>query len=73
MATISVPRSPTTAPTARHDLSNPVFQAFVLLRIGFTVAPILFGLDKFLGWLVDSSSRSSPGSSSPFARSSAPT
>ncbi|MDP9402650.1 MAG: hypothetical protein M3P85_04810 [Actinomycetota bacterium] len=53
MATISVPRSPTTAPTARHDLSNPVFQAFVLLRIGFTVAPILFGLDKFLGWLVD--------------------
>jgi hypothetical protein len=53
MATISVPRAPTTAPTARHDLSNPVFQAFVLLRIGFTVAPILFGLDKFLCWLVD--------------------
>src|SRR3954454_395727 len=32
---------------------NPVFQAFWLLRIGFTVAPILFGLDKFLNWLVD--------------------
>src|SRR3954454_20527970 len=32
---------------------NPVFQAFWLLRIGFTVAPILFGLDKFLDWLVD--------------------
>jgi hypothetical protein len=30
-----------------------VFQAFILLRIGFTVAPILFGLDKFLDWLVD--------------------
>jgi hypothetical protein len=28
-------------------------QAFWLLRIGFTVAPILFGLDKFAHWLVD--------------------
>ena len=35
------------------DLSDPVFQAFWLLRIGFTVAPILFGIDKFLHWLVD--------------------
>lgn len=34
---VSVPR----------DLSHPVFQAFTLLRVGFTVAPILFGLDKF--------------------------
>ena len=23
------------------------------MRVGFTVAPILFGLDKFLDWLVD--------------------
>jgi hypothetical protein len=38
--------------TARR-LDNPAFQAFTLLRIGFTVAPILFGLDKFLDWLVD--------------------
>ena len=36
-----------------HRLDNPAFQAFTLLRIGFTVAPILFGLDKFLDWLVD--------------------
>jgi hypothetical protein len=36
-----------------HRLGNPAFQAFTLLRIGFTVAPILFGLDKFLDWLVD--------------------
>lgn len=36
-----------------HRLDNPAFQAFALLRIGFTVAPILFGLDKFLDWLVD--------------------
>ncbi len=33
--------------------TNPVAQAFWLLRIGFTVAPILFGLDKFAHWLVD--------------------
>jgi hypothetical protein len=32
---------------------NPAFQAFALLRIGFTAAPILFGIDKFLNWLVD--------------------
>jgi hypothetical protein len=30
-----------------------VYQAFTILRVGFTVAPILFGLDKFLNWLVD--------------------
>ena len=28
-------------------------QAFRLLRVGFTVAPILFGLDKFVGVLTD--------------------
>src|SRR3954451_11626181 len=27
-------------------------QAFWLLRIGFTVAPILFGIDKFFNWTV---------------------
>lgn len=27
--------------------TDPTFQAFWLLRIGFTVAPVLFGLDKF--------------------------
>jgi hypothetical protein len=35
------------------DFSNPVFQAFTLLRIGFTVAPIAFGLDKFWNVLVN--------------------
>ena len=29
------------------------YQAFALLRIAFTVAPIVFGLDKFLNVLVD--------------------
>jgi hypothetical protein len=48
--------SPATAAapaTAGAQLSNPAYQAFMLLRAGFTVAPILFGLDKFLDWLVD--------------------
>jgi hypothetical protein len=33
--------------------TDPAYQAFWLLRIGFTVAPILFGLDKFAGLLTD--------------------
>ena len=33
--------------------SRPEHQAFLLLRTVFTIAPILFGLDKFLEWLVD--------------------
>ena len=28
------------------------YQAFWLLRIGFTVAPLLFGIDKFFNWTV---------------------
>ena len=36
-----------------ESLSNPVFQAFKILQIGFTVAPILFGLDKFLNLMVN--------------------
>jgi len=33
--------------------TDPTYQAFWLLRIGFTVAPILFGLDKFFEVLTD--------------------
>ncbi|HEX6387876.1 MAG TPA: hypothetical protein VFZ89_00460 [Solirubrobacteraceae bacterium] len=33
--------------------TNPAAQAFLLLRIAFTVAPILFGLDKFAEVLTD--------------------
>ena len=33
--------------------SDPVAQAFTLLRIAFTVAPILFGLDKFAEVMID--------------------
>jgi uncharacterized membrane protein YphA (DoxX/SURF4 family) len=51
MATIT--RSTAVTPARTAQLHDPAFQAFWLLRIGFTVAPILFGLDKFLNWLVD--------------------
>lgn len=44
---------PSVQPTTRAGLADPAFQAFALLRLGFTLAPILFGLDKFLDWLVD--------------------
>ncbi len=33
--------------------SDPAAQAFMLLRIAFTVAPILFGLDKFAEVMID--------------------
>jgi uncharacterized membrane protein YphA (DoxX/SURF4 family) len=32
---------------------NPAYHAYLLLRVGFTIAPILFGLDKFFNWTVD--------------------
>jgi uncharacterized membrane protein YphA (DoxX/SURF4 family) len=34
------------------DLHTAALHAFWLLRIGFTVAPILFGIDKFFNWTV---------------------
>jgi hypothetical protein len=37
----------------RPKLHDPAYQAFLLLRTVFTVAPILFGLDKFFHVLVD--------------------
>ena len=35
------------------DRSDPAYQAWQLLHIGFTVAPIVAGLDKFFGLLVN--------------------
>ncbi|MEX2619333.1 MAG: hypothetical protein WD250_03855 [Egibacteraceae bacterium] len=40
-------------PARALDLSDPGAQAFTLLRVGFTAAPILFGLDKFFDVMVD--------------------
>lgn len=33
--------------------SDPAYQSFWLLRVGFTVAPIVFGVDKFANVLVN--------------------
>jgi hypothetical protein len=41
------------ATTRRAPLTDPASQAFWLLRVGFTVAPILFGLDKYFHVLVN--------------------
>ena len=39
-------------PAADDRVAVAAQQAFWLLRIGFTVAPILFGIDKFANWSV---------------------
>ncbi|WP_329477857.1 hypothetical protein OG555_37255 [Kribbella sp. NBC_01484] len=39
--------------TRREALSDPAYQAFLLLRTVFTIAPIVFGLDKFANLLTD--------------------
>jgi uncharacterized membrane protein YphA (DoxX/SURF4 family) len=48
------PREARLAPSFGERLrSDPAYQAFVLLRVVFAVAPILFGLDKFFDVMVD--------------------
>jgi uncharacterized membrane protein YphA (DoxX/SURF4 family) len=46
-------RSAAFATVAQAVKDDPGYQAFWLLRIGFTVAPILFGADKFANVLVN--------------------
>jgi hypothetical protein len=46
MATTVRPRTPAA-------IDNPAYQAYLTLRVGFVVAPILFGLDKFTNLLTD--------------------
>jgi hypothetical protein len=38
---------------AKADVSNPTYQAYQILHVGFTVAPIVAGLDKFFHLLVN--------------------
>src|SRR5215203_3347616 len=38
---------------SRPLTTDPAYQAFVLLRTAFTVAPVAFGLDKFANVLTD--------------------
>jgi uncharacterized membrane protein YphA (DoxX/SURF4 family) len=44
---------PVPLPAATTLRRDPAAQAFMVLRIAFTVAPILFGLDKFAGVMID--------------------
>jgi uncharacterized membrane protein YphA (DoxX/SURF4 family) len=46
-------RTASEAQTARADWSDGRYQAFALMRLAFTVAPIAFGLDKFFNVMVD--------------------
>lgn len=46
-------RSTITHPPAAASTADPAYQAFLILRTGFTVAPILFGLDKFFNLMAD--------------------
>jgi uncharacterized membrane protein YphA (DoxX/SURF4 family) len=59
MDTNTLTQSQTVAPSngrasaaASAGVDTAAHQAFWLLRIGFTVAPILFGVDKFFNWTV---------------------
>jgi hypothetical protein len=38
-------------PSPRADRSSPTYQAYWILRVGFIVAPLLFGIDKFFNWM----------------------
>jgi uncharacterized membrane protein YphA (DoxX/SURF4 family) len=53
MSTVAAALRPIPIPRSNELRGDPAAQAFVLLRIAFTVAPILFGLDKFAGVLTD--------------------
>jgi hypothetical protein len=53
MSTIAAVLRPVPIPTSNVLRQEPAAQAFMLLRITFTVAPILFGLDKFVNVLTD--------------------
>src|SRR3954447_20818394 len=49
----AIPAAARTDETARADWSDARYQAFALMRLAFTVAPIAFGLDKFFNVMVD--------------------
>jgi len=39
--------------TSKDEAHSPSYQAYHILRLAFTVAPIVMGLDKFFGLLVN--------------------
>src|SRR5829696_7128225 len=54
------------ASVARADWHDARYQAFALMRLAFTVAPIAFGLDKFFNVMVDWPIYLAPGSGQDF-------
>src|SRR5215213_10263085 len=53
MSTVPAALRPSPVPASTVLRSDPTAQAFMLLRIAFTVAPIVMGLDKFANVLTD--------------------
>lgn len=53
MSSVAAALRPIPVPAFDVLRRDPAAQAFMLLRIAFTVAPILFGLDKFAEVLTD--------------------
>lgn len=52
MQATNVETHPRPLPNVDVRLGTPAHQAYQILRFGFTVAPMVAGLDKFLGLLV---------------------
>jgi hypothetical protein len=50
---LASPNGGSVAHGGRADWRDPRYQAFALMRLAFTVAPIAFGLDKFFNVMVD--------------------
>lgn len=53
MSTLAASLRPVPVPSSDTIRRDPAAQAFLVMRIAFTVAPILFGLDKFVNVLTD--------------------
>ena len=52
-AVVGSSRSGLDTPAVARESATPSFRAYQILRFGFTVAPILAGLDKFFNLLTD--------------------
>jgi hypothetical protein len=53
MSSFAATLRPVPVPTTDSIKRDPAAQAFMVMRIAFTIAPILFGLDKFANVLTD--------------------
>jgi hypothetical protein len=53
VSTVAAALRPIPFPSLDRVRTDPATQAFMILRIAFTVAPVLFGLDKFAEVLFD--------------------